>query len=274
MKELKGKSGIYKITCLSNQKFYVGSSVDLHKRKLSHFRELRVNKHLNPQFQYVFNKYGEDNFIFEVLEEVPLISSIKMKNYPELIEKEQYWMDKLQPHFNTCKAAGSTLGRKRSKEEMKNTLDANRLDVYQIDCKTLEIIKEWPSTKEAGRELDFMQPVIWRLCAEKSDKCKTYKGFYWCYKKDYERRRNEFESINKRPTNEESRKLISQIDPLTNQIIKTFESIWSAANHIKEEYSLAAQVMTIRNNISFLCKNSNTRGSITRYGYKWSFVEN
>lgn len=61
--------GIYKITNKKNGKVYIGQSNDMVKRKNSHFNALRKNKHDNVHLQNSFNKYGECNFSFEVLEE-------------------------------------------------------------------------------------------------------------------------------------------------------------------------------------------------------------
>lgn len=58
-------SGIYKIICLKNNKVYIGSSVNLRKRKISHLHELRLNKHSNKRLQNAYNKYGEESFCFE-----------------------------------------------------------------------------------------------------------------------------------------------------------------------------------------------------------------
>ena len=63
------KSGIYKIVNKINNKYYLGSSKDFHVRKLKHFNELRKGKHHNIYLQRAFNKYGEENFEFIVLEE-------------------------------------------------------------------------------------------------------------------------------------------------------------------------------------------------------------
>ena len=41
------KSGIYKITCIENHKFYIGSSKDIEKRWRQHKNTLRLNKHVN-----------------------------------------------------------------------------------------------------------------------------------------------------------------------------------------------------------------------------------
>ena len=62
--------GIYKIINIINSKFYVGSAVDLKRRKTRHFSELRGNKHNNRHLQSAWNKYGEQAFVFVVLEEV------------------------------------------------------------------------------------------------------------------------------------------------------------------------------------------------------------
>lgn len=60
--------GIYKIINILNQKYYVGSSINLEERKQKHFRTLRRNKHVNDYLQNAWNKYGEENFKWEIVE--------------------------------------------------------------------------------------------------------------------------------------------------------------------------------------------------------------
>ena len=67
MKSIK-KSGIYKITNIINNKLYIGKSINLFQRKSQHFSKLRKNEHKNFKLQGSVNKYGIDNFKFEVLE--------------------------------------------------------------------------------------------------------------------------------------------------------------------------------------------------------------
>ena len=65
-------SGIYTITNITNNKIYVGSAENNFEiRKNKHFKDLKNNKHPNPHLQSSYNKYGEKNFIFEILEEQP-----------------------------------------------------------------------------------------------------------------------------------------------------------------------------------------------------------
>jgi len=59
---------IYKITCEKDRRFYIGASTNPHSRRLEHFNHLRKNKHHNIFLQRAFNKYGEEAFIYEVLE--------------------------------------------------------------------------------------------------------------------------------------------------------------------------------------------------------------
>lgn len=63
--------GIYKIINVINNKFYVGSAVDLKRRKARHFSELRTGKHNNRYLQASWLKYGEAAFVFVVVEELP-----------------------------------------------------------------------------------------------------------------------------------------------------------------------------------------------------------
>jgi group I intron endonuclease len=79
-------SGIYKITTLHNNKFYIGSSVFLRGRKYDHFSRLKANKHANQHLQRIYNKYGRQNFKFEYLTNCPK---------EDLIELffEDYWLE-------------------------------------------------------------------------------------------------------------------------------------------------------------------------------------
>jgi group I intron endonuclease len=63
--------GIYKIINVINNKFYVGSAVDFKRRKTRHFSELRTKKHNNSKLQNAWNKYGEQAFVFVIVEDLP-----------------------------------------------------------------------------------------------------------------------------------------------------------------------------------------------------------
>jgi group I intron endonuclease len=69
--DLSNKQGVYKILNLATDHFYIGSAVNLQRRKTRHFSELRSQKHNNPRLQAAWNKHGEQNFVFTVLEFVP-----------------------------------------------------------------------------------------------------------------------------------------------------------------------------------------------------------
>lgn len=77
-------SGIYSITNKLTNKFYIGSSTNLHKREISHFSNLRKNNHCNANLQNSYNKYGKDNFVFKVIE---------FCSTEELEEREQHYLD-------------------------------------------------------------------------------------------------------------------------------------------------------------------------------------
>src|SRR6266581_53602 len=106
-------SGIYKITCTANNRIYIGSALNLRERRRAHFGALRRNEHINKHLQNAWNKYGEQAFIFEVLEYILPMS---------LTAREQYWFNKLKPFgrkgFNIAREAGSTLGYKDSPERI------------------------------------------------------------------------------------------------------------------------------------------------------------
>ena len=61
-------TGIYKITCLKNNKSYIGQSVSIKRRWATHKRELAAGVHYNEHLQRAYNKYGKDSFAYEILE--------------------------------------------------------------------------------------------------------------------------------------------------------------------------------------------------------------
>lgn len=62
-------SGIYGIFNLVDAKAYVGSTVDLDGRWQGHKLDLIKGRHVNKYLQNAWNKYGEINFEFRILEQ-------------------------------------------------------------------------------------------------------------------------------------------------------------------------------------------------------------
>jgi len=100
-------SGIYQICSKINGKIYIGSAVNLEKRKYEHFYGLECGEHHNFYLQRHVNKYGIKDLQFSIIE---------FCQKKKLIEREQYYLDTLQPDFNICKIAYSCLGVKHSEE--------------------------------------------------------------------------------------------------------------------------------------------------------------
>lgn len=102
---------VYKIQSRAkSERVYIGSTSHVKKRWRDHIRELRGGRHGNKRLQRHFNKYGEDDLVFEIIEQYDSISR------ECLLAIEQRYLDSLNPYFNLCKIAGSNAGVKRSKE--------------------------------------------------------------------------------------------------------------------------------------------------------------
>jgi len=62
-------SGIYTVTNKTTGRLYIGESLDIYRRwHDEHIPQLRKDRHYNKELQKDFNKYGEENFSFDILE--------------------------------------------------------------------------------------------------------------------------------------------------------------------------------------------------------------
>jgi group I intron endonuclease len=120
-------TGIYIIQNKKNKKLYVGSAVDVKKRWHNHKSDLRNNKHHSPRLQHSWNKHGEENFEFLLIEPV--------KDLFHLVAIEQTFIDYYKCYesdkgYNICSAAGSQLGMKRS-EKAKNKMSESKKEYWK-----------------------------------------------------------------------------------------------------------------------------------------------
>lgn len=108
------ESGIYSITSKVNGKRYIGSSIRICDRWNNHLRDLRANKHHSPMLQRHYNKYGEQDLLFAVVEIVER-SNLGLQEFKKLLlSREQVYLDNWNEcHFNCCPIAGSNLGYKQ-----------------------------------------------------------------------------------------------------------------------------------------------------------------
>ena len=86
---------------------YIGQSSNLYFRFTRYYSKAYLENRKNLIISRAINKYGYSNFSLEILEycEIPL-----------LFEREQYYLDILNPAYNILKIAGSSQGFKYSPE--------------------------------------------------------------------------------------------------------------------------------------------------------------
>lgn len=135
--------GVYKITNIVNNKIYIGSSVNLKKRIYEHKRTLKLNKHHSCALQRAVNKYGIDNFIFEIIENC---------NIDEIIIREQFYIDSLKPEYNILKHAYSNFGHKHTEETKRKLSELNKGKTHIVTEETKIKISESHKGKTFSKE--------------------------------------------------------------------------------------------------------------------------
>lgn len=145
LKENKGKSGIYLWTNKINGKRYIGSAVDLSNRLRNYFNTSYLEDRTDIMIIYkALLAHGFENFTLEILE------------YCEpsvLIEREQYYIDKLNPEYNILKIAGSRLGAKHTLEAIAKIKAAALNRSEEALAKNLEHLNKLNSSQEHKEHL-------------------------------------------------------------------------------------------------------------------------
>ena len=153
---VKKVRGIYKVTNKINGKVYIGQSVDIGRRWRQH-----MTAEDDIYFHKAIQKYGVDNFIWEVIE--------KCKK-SELDERESYWIeyyDSFNKGYN-CTKGGDGVGigedhprwkggPEHKKEYKKQYYEANKEQVKHQQKQRYEINKEQIKEKAKERSKEYYQ---------------------------------------------------------------------------------------------------------------------
>ena len=177
-------SGIYVIRSLVDNRVLVGQTARLFSQRFRvHKYKLRKNKHDNPYLQNCFNKHGEANLQFEVLE--------TLETTEDLNNREIYWIAFYNAMDRNCGfnlREGGAFGlyspelKLRVKNGIKNSQKAQLVKQKQAaqqaklwhfcapDGKHVIIHNLRKMCRELNLPLASMQKVAY-------DKCKGYKGW-------------------------------------------------------------------------------------------------
>lgn len=179
---MKNESYIYKITNMVNNKVYVGQTYDVKYRWSHHKSDLTHHRHHNIHLQSAWDKYGEENFKFEIIEQC-------LTN--EVDEREQFWISKYDSYhngYNLDLGGNGTRGYKHTDEELnKMRRIQNPKIVLQFDL-NFNFVKEWiGGVSHVNKVLHYTKECILLRCEHTIlNKMTPYKNSYWIYKDEYD----------------------------------------------------------------------------------------
>lgn len=181
MKSRVGRIGIYLIRNKLNNKVYVGQSINLVRRWREHKSSLRKGKHRCSHLQNSWNKYGEDNFEFLIVEELDNINYEKEVVKEKLKKLEEKYMKKYKcgrdtHSYNEFNPLRSPVGGTWPKgEKVKCIKPVLQYDLYG------NFINEWKcGIRQVAVELGISDSSISFCCRSKG--YKQVGGFQWKYK--------------------------------------------------------------------------------------------
>jgi len=243
----KGKCGIYCIKNTTNEKVYVGKAKDIYNRMMQHRYNLRKkSKDENRHLIGAWHKYGEDAFIYYILEEFEF-------DEQKLKEQEDYWIVELdatnrdkgynmrRDSSTGCLVLEET--RKKISEAVKGEKNPNYGNTWTDEQRTRmsEMVREGYKTGE-------------RIYNPES----TYKAIE-ARNKNWEQNPELKEKMKKKVSSQTSEYSFYQYDKRTMELVKVWDSIYDI---------LLEHPEWKRHNIYAAC--SGEKPSI--YGYKWKKI--
>lgn len=183
-------SGIYAIKHIESGKIYIGQAVIISRRWKDHQHKLRCNKHHNSYLQHAWNKYGEESFVFEILEKCPVevltekelawvtkhtkdmlynIGAIEapmlgMKHTEEALQK----MRQPKSEEHRLKISNALKGKKHSETHSRNTGVSKKRPVQSVTTGV-----SYPSITEAAAHLGVHRFTLGRHLSGKSKHCQN-----------------------------------------------------------------------------------------------------
>ncbi|MGM0807526.1 MAG: NUMOD1 domain-containing DNA-binding protein [Bacillota bacterium] len=262
---------IYKIENLINSKVYIGQTrVGFNKRIGTHSYELRKNIHNNDHLQRAWNKYGEGNFLFSILE---------MCDVDDLDNAEVFWIsyykaflgvynlesggnkNKVHSKYSLLKMSKASKEKwsdpshAKKMREMFSKLHGgkNNVNAKQVICiNTGEIFE---TMTEAGKHFSISGKGIGKVCA--GDRL-TIGGLQFAF---YEKGK-EYKLKEIIPRTRGNHHASKEIICINNGMI--FDSVASASEYFGINYSNIHQVV--------LGKNNSTLG-VDGNRYQFSYYE-
>jgi len=90
--------GVYQIKNRVNGKVFIGSSKNLPGKFNSHRFQLKQGSHMNRALQKEYTRFGEENFSFDVLDNLEPKEDPQYDYTMDLAVLEAMWIEKFQPY--------------------------------------------------------------------------------------------------------------------------------------------------------------------------------
>lgn len=233
--------GIYKFTNKINGKVYIGETEDF-KTRMSGYRCAYKNKNIIHLISRAITKYGIEGFHYEILELFPHGVSKEVS-----LDREEFW---IRIYNSTDKTIGYNITKR----------GRNRKGVVLS-----KEVRERMSRSNLGKKLSQETCIRMSLSNRGENHWssrlgnKKHPAFGVKFSKERsEKIRQSLTAVLK----DASRKRINQIDPRTGEVIKTFESICSAAKEVnghKRKYHGISNILKGKHQLA--------------YGFKWEYAK-
>lgn len=153
---------IYKIKSKCKpERIYVGSAVNMQRRRNAHSRSLKNGNHHCHKLQHHVNKYGIEDLEFSI---IAICDKEELKPINKIIRPEQFFIWAYNPYFNECPFAGKPISRKgvrvsnKTKQKIRES-SKNRPPISEETRKKLSDVHKGKkqSAEEVARKSERMK---------------------------------------------------------------------------------------------------------------------
>lgn len=259
---------VYGLYNLKTNKWYVGSTFDMHDRITRHKSMLIHNTHHSQKLQRSFNKYGIESFQIFILQ---ICNGFSVEDLTKTEKSYISLLNSVKNGYNMIEECKNYHRFSLTTDQVKKAIEKKRIPVIALTSNGT-FFKRYDSVSEAAKDLNSQSTNISEACKEN----RTVKGYVLIYAKDYNpakdytyhrqpKTKEHIEKIREKAKHNRKNRKVYEVDDNEN-IITTYNStrelnlaLGLKPEQLRKYYKTSKKIKFVYNNKIYIVEESHIK---------------